>query len=84
MDGKADDICIVKVIKIFFIHNFIIFKFLFCEWFVAFSSLICICKMLIDGVVIHLYWNNGLPLEYGCRENMAFEFNFTPKLLAAA
>ena len=56
MGGKADDICIVKVIENIFhsqLKHFL--KFLFCEWFVAFSSLICICKMLIDGVVIHLY-----------------------------
>ena len=32
--------------------------------------------MLIDGVVIHLYWNNGLPWEYECRENMAFESTY--------
>ena len=25
-------------------------------------------------MVIHFYWNNGLPWEYECRENMAFEY----------
>ena len=56
MGGKADDIHIVKVIKNIFhskLKHFL--KFLYCEWLVAFSSLICICKMLIDGVVIHFY-----------------------------
>ena len=62
MGRKADEICIVKVItNIFHSKPQTFLKFLFCEWFVAFSSLICICKMLIDGRVIHLYWNNGLP-----------------------
>ena len=52
MGGKADDICIVKDIKKYFSFTTLTFlKFLFCGWFVAFSSLICICKMLIDGVV---------------------------------
>ena len=56
MGAKADDICIVEVIKNIF-HSQLkhYFKFLFCKWFVAFSSLISICKMLIDGVVIHFY-----------------------------
>ena len=49
---------LLKWSNIFFIHNFNILKFLFCEWFVSFSSLICICKMLIDGGVIHL--NTGI------------------------
>ena len=53
---EAANICIVKVIKnIFHSQLLTFFKFLFCEWFVAFSSLICICKELIDGMVIHLY-----------------------------
>ena len=58
MGGKADDICIVRVIKNSFHSTTLTFlKFLFCEWFVVVvvCSLICICKMLIDGVVIHLY-----------------------------
>ena len=61
MGGMADNICIVKVIKIVFIHNLTFLKFLFCERFVAFSSLISICKLVIDGVVIYVYWYNGLP-----------------------
>ena len=62
MGRKADDISIVKVTKNIFHSQLQTFlKFLFCECFVAFNSLICICKMLIDVGVIHLYWNNGLP-----------------------
>ena len=62
MGGKADDIFVVKVIKNIFSFTTLAFlKFLFYEWFIAVSSLICTCKMLIDGVMIHSYWNNGLP-----------------------
>ena len=55
MGGKGDDICIVKVIQKYFPFTTLTFVkfFLFCEWFVAFSSLICICKMLTDSAVIH-------------------------------
>ena len=63
---EADDICILKVIKIYFSFTALTFlKFLFCEWFVAFyaESLICICKLMKDGVVNYLYCNNGLPCE---------------------
>ena len=37
---------------IFLFHNLTFLKFLFCEWFVVFSSLSCICKLLIYYVVI--------------------------------
>ena len=60
MGGKADDSCVVSDKKFYSFTTLTFLKFLFCEWFVAFSSLICICKLLIDGMVIYLYWNNGL------------------------
>ena len=47
--------------KYFLFTTLTFLKFVFYEWFVALSSLICICELLIDGVVIYLYWNNGLP-----------------------
>ena len=54
MGGKADDICIVKLKKKKFSFTTLTFlKILFCEWFVAFSSIICICKMLLDGMEIN-------------------------------
>ena len=63
---EADDICIFKVIKYFSFTTLTFLKFLFFEWFVAFCSFIYIYKLMIDGVVIYLYWNNGLPpWEYG-------------------
>ena len=63
MGGKEDDISIVKAINKNSFTTLTFLKFLFCEWFVAFNSLICIinCKLLIEGVVIYLNCNDGLP-----------------------
>ena len=69
MGGKVDDICIILVSKVIFIDNFTFWSF-----YSVSGSRICLCKQLIDGLVVYLSLNNSLPWENGYHENMRLEY----------